>query len=251
MAEHLLVTIGKERFADPVRQTVHLVDDKEQNDFLNDIEHVPHAYVLACAMDRQLKSERAWAIPYRIKEIIGSFDFPDLMAVSLDEYKKIFIDNMLHRYNEIMAGVFYSAVQDIATKYDGDASRIWSNKPSSAKVIYNFLQFKGVGIKIATMAANILARQFKIPFSDYYSIDISPDVHILRVMRRTGLVSPNAELESVIYKARELCPEFPGVIDFSCWEIGRAYCRPNNPNCHACIIKSECAKVFENNRRQR
>lgn len=76
------------------------------------------------------------------------------------------------------------------------------------------------------MAANILARQFKTPFSDYYSIDISPDVHILRVMRRTGLVSPNAELDSVIYKARELCPEFPGIIDFSCWEIAELIADP-------------------------
>ncbi|MDD4495265.1 MAG: iron-sulfur cluster loop [Eubacteriales bacterium] len=244
MAEHLLVTIGKERFSAPVRQTIRFVDDKVQNDFVNDIEHVPHAYVLACVMDRQLKSERAWTIPYRIKEIIGSFDISVLQAVSLDEYKKIFSDNALHRYNEIMADVFYSVVQDLATKYDGDASRIWSNNPSSAKVVYNFLQFKGVGPKIATMAANILARQFKIPFSDYYSIDISTDVHILRVLRRTGLVSPNAEIDSVVYKARELCPEFPGIIDFSCWEIGRAYCRPNNPNCRECIIRTECKKVF-------
>lgn len=244
MAEHLLVTIGKERFADPVRQTVRFVDDKVQNDFLNDLENVPHAYVLACVMDRQLKSERAWAIPYIIKEIIGSFEVNALAAVTLDEYKKIFADNSLHRYNEIMAGFFYSAVQDIAVKYEGDASRIWSNKPSSAKVVYDFLQFKGVGIKIATMAANILARQFKVPFADYYSIDISPDVHILRVMRRAGLISAGAEAESVIYKARELCPEFPGVIDFSCWEIGRAYCRPNNPNCNACIISSECKKII-------
>lgn len=244
MQEHLLVTIGKERFANPVRRTVHLVDDKDQNDFLNDIEHVPHAYVLACVMDRQVKAERAWSIPYKIREIIGSFELADLAALSLDEYKKIFSEYTLHRYNEIMADVFYSAVQDIANKYDGDASRIWCNNPSSAKVVYEFLQFKGVGIKIATMAANILARQFKIPFSDYYSIDISPDVHILRVMRRTGLVSPNAELESVIYKARELCPEFPGIIDFSCWEIGRTYCRPSNPNCHACVIRSECKKIL-------
>ncbi len=108
--------------------------------------------------------------------------------------------HVLHRFNDTMAEVFYSAIQDIKVKYNGDASRIWSNNPSSAKVVYEFLQFKGSGKKIATMAANILARQFKIPFSDYYSIDISPDVHILRVMRRTGLVDSNADLDSIIYK---------------------------------------------------
>ncbi len=35
VGEHLLVTIGKERFKDPERHSVHLVDDKVQNDFLN------------------------------------------------------------------------------------------------------------------------------------------------------------------------------------------------------------------------
>ena len=139
----------------------------------------------------------------------------------MDEYKEIFNKYTPHRFNDTMAGVFYSAVHDIQSKYDGDASRIWSNEPSSAKVVYEFLQFKGSGKKIATMAANIFARQFKVPFSNYYSIDISPDVHILRVMKRTGLVDNEADLDSVIYKARELNPKFPGIIDFSCWEIGR------------------------------
>lgn len=244
MPEHLLVTMGKQRFNNPERHSVHLVDNKEQNDFLNDIENIPHAYVLACLMDRQIKAERAWSIPYKIKEIIGSFEIDDLANMSLEEYKDIFNSNTLHRFNDTMAGVFYSAVQDIRTKYNGDASLIWSNNSSSAKVVYEFLQFKGSGKKIATMAANILARQFKVPFSDYYSIDISPDVHILRVMRRTGLVGKDADLDSVIYKARELNPEFPGIIDFSCWEIGRTWCRPNNPNCKECIIKSNCERVY-------
>ena len=244
MREHLLVTIGKERFINPERHSVHLVDDKIQNEFLNDIENTPHAYVLACLMDRQIKAERAWSIPYRIKNIIGSFDVDDLASITIDDYKKIFSEYKLHRFNDTMADVFCAAVHDIKTKYDSDASRIWSNNPSSARVVYDFLQFKGSGKKIATMAANILARQFKVPFSDYYSIDISPDVHILRVMRRSGLVSNNADLDSVIYKARELNPEFPGIIDFSCWEIGRTWCRPNRPSCRECIIESECSKVF-------
>lgn len=36
--------------------------------------------------NRQMKAERAWSIPYRIKSIIGSFNIDDLAAVSLDEY---------------------------------------------------------------------------------------------------------------------------------------------------------------------
>jgi len=47
-------------------------------------------------MDRQVKAERAWSIPYKIKEIIGSFE---------------------------MADVFYSTVPDIANKYEGGASK--------------------------------------------------------------------------------------------------------------------------------
>lgn len=64
-------------------------------------------------------------------------------------------------------------------------------------------------------------------------------------MRRTGLVDCNADLDSIIYKARELNPEFSGIIDFSCWEIGRNWCRPNNPNCKECIINSECKKAIK------
>ena len=244
MPEHILVTLGKERYKISGRQFIRFVNDEEQDKFLNDIKNTLHAFVLACLMDRQIKAERAWSIPFQIKEILGTFKIDDLANLSLEDYKYIFSKNALHRFNDTMAEVFYSAVQDIKVKSDGDASRIWSNNPSSAKVVYEFLQFKGSGKKIATMAANILARDFKIPFSDYYSIDISTDVHIVRVMRRTGLVSKNADLESIIYKARELNPEFPGIIDLSCWEIGRKWCRPRNPNCDECIICTECNKVL-------
>ena len=64
-------------------------------------------------------AERAWSIPFRIKEIVGSFNIDDLASISLEEYKNIFNRNILHRFNEIMAEVFYSAVQDIKVKYNG------------------------------------------------------------------------------------------------------------------------------------
>ena len=198
-------------------------------------------------MDRQIKAEKAWAIPKKIFDILQTYNLDELAKIPLKKYENIFNENKLHRFNTDMAEIFLSGIHDIKIKYNGDASKIWldkSKKLSSATVVYRFLEFKGCGIKIATMATNILARQFKIELSDYYSIDISPDTHVMRVMKRMGYVPENASREMVIYKARELYPEFPGIIDLSCFEIGRSWCKPTEPDCSNCIIKSECKKIM-------
>lgn len=245
-SKHLLVTLGERKFKQGVnrKEPYPFLNDATIDLFLNDLENTPHAFVLACLMDRQCKAERAWCIPYKIKEILGGFSICTLKAVSLEDYQNIFQTNRLHRFNKDMSEVFYYAVQRIWHEYEGDVSKIWAKKPSSAKVVYDFLQFKGSGVKIATMAANILARDLHVPFSDYYSIDISPDVHIKRVLKRTGLVSSDADNDSVIYKAREMNPEFPGIIDYSCWEIGRNWCHPSKPDCNNCAIRSACGMVI-------
>jgi len=242
MSEILLVEIAKKRLQHLDSQIVHFVGNSEIDAFLSDLNKYPHAYVLSCLMDRQIKAERAWRIPYIIKKELGSFELNDLLEVQQERYREIFNDLNLHRFNDTMSEIFYLGVKKIKEQYNGIASNIWLNKPSSAAVVYRFLNFKGCGVKIATMAANILARQFRIPFSDYYSIDISPDVHIIRVMKRMGFVPKDANSDMIIYKARELNPEFPGIIDFSCWEIGREWCRPKNPNCDECIVNKECKK---------
>lgn len=84
--EHLLVTLGKNRFLHPEENSVHLVDNPKINEFLNDLEHFPHAYVLACLMDRQIKAERAWTIPWAVKEALGSFDIEVLGKQPLEYY---------------------------------------------------------------------------------------------------------------------------------------------------------------------
>ena len=254
MDEPLIVKIGKNRFLEDKylydekikqkKKLVRLAKEKEPDELLNDIENTPHAYVLACLMDRQITAERAWVIPYRVYQELKTTDIHEWALKSESWYVDFFKKKQLHRYNNNSAIIFHLAIHDIITKYDGDAAQIWSGVPSSASVVYRFLEFHGCGIKIATMAANILTRQFMVPFSDCYSIDISPDVHIRRVMKRMGYVNEDANNEMIIYKARELNPEFPGVIDFPCWEIGKEYCRPTNPQCIECIVNSECKSAF-------
>ena len=106
--------------------------------------------------------------------------------------------------------------------------------------MYRFLEFYSVCPKIGSMADNVLAREIKIPFSDYYSIDISADVHVRRVFSRLGLCSSDATAEQVIYKARALCPEFPGMMDFPCWEIGRNWCKSRSVVCRDCYVNDLC-----------
>ena len=217
--QHILVKLGWERYETPKENQVHFVEDESANMFLNDFKHYPHAYVLACCMDRQMKAETAWMIPYKIFQIFGDFSMKTLVSKSASDYVKVFRKYKLHRFPESMGKVFYDAVQRIHKNYADDANNIWKGKPSSATVVYRFLEFSGVGIKIATMATNILARDFKIRFSDYYSIDVSPDVHVRRVMSRMGLVEKKASNDKII-----------------------STCKAGHPDCENCLVKKECAQ---------
>ncbi len=235
-----LIQSAKELLSGP-RKQVEFTEDPKANKFLNDIENYPHGFVLGCIMDRQITAEVAWLMPYKVCKYVGGFSFDELKNVSISELQKLIkhrVQNMPQYFNE--------AIQRIDEVYDGDASRIWKGCPSSAAIVRQFLEFSGVGPKIATMAANILVRHFKIPVRDKYSIDISVDTHVRRVFKKLGLVRDQASDEEIIYTARELNPEYPGIFDLAVWEIGRNWCKPNRPQCVDCYMRDCCPSSTEN-----
>ncbi len=237
---NILIRRGEELLAQPFKPVL-FTGNPDADTLLNDLERYPHAFVIACLMDRWWKAERCWLVPYRFKERAGSFEFNDLVALSHDKVVSLFVQSPpLHRMKEKMADIFYLAVQKVERQYSGKASLIWQGQPSSAAIVRRFLEFKGVGPKIATMAANILVRDFKIPVSDKHSIDISPDVQVRRTFERLGLLRKDASNEELIYVARELNPAYPGIFDSSAWEIGREWCRPKSPECPKCYMQEYC-----------
>lgn len=215
-----LVIKGRGVLNDP-KVYLKFTNIKEADDLFNDIENHSHFFVLGCIMDRQIKTERAWKIPYLIMKNLGGFEFERLLNLSLEELKKTFSKNKFHRFNDIMAKNFYSAIKKIKEDYNGDASKIWKGEISAAGVIRKFLEFDGVGQKIASMAANILVRQFKIPLKDLSAIDISADTHVIRMMKKLGFASENASKEYIIFRAREFYPEYPGILDIGLFLMGR------------------------------
>ena len=237
----ILINRGNELFRQPYQKS-KFTQNPEADDLLNDLSQFPHAFVLASIMDKQIKAERAWLIPYKVSKKIGGFEFSRLLSCSEDYINTIFEEERLHRFNKNSAKYFYLGIQRIHKEYDNNASTIWSNNPRSATVVRRFLEFEGVGVKIATMATNILARDFKIPMQDKICIDISPDVHVRRVFKRLGFISDTSNSDELIYCAKELYPEYPGIFDLSAWKIGRNWCRPENPNCSNCYLNEYCPK---------
>lgn len=230
-----LIRLSWKDFDEPLQS-----NGTEMENFLNDLDKYPHAFVLGSIMDKQIQADRAWAIPYKVYKELGNFDIDFLVNIPLKKYKELFNKGKYHRFNDKCATEFYEAIHKIKDEYGGDASRIWSGKPTSKTIVNRFLEFNGVGPKIATMATNILIREYKIEISDFEAIDVSVDSQVEKVMPRLGLVSQNPTKEEIINKAREMNPEYPGIIDRVLWKVGREYCHNTSPDCENCPLKNEC-----------
>ncbi len=239
-----MIEIGYEQLNGD-KQEVPFTKNQEWDKLLNDIENYSHLFVLGCLADKQITANRAWSIPMKIGEEIQSFDFADFFKLSLSEYFQLFKKNRYHIYNSIVGEQFYEAVQKIHYEYNGAANQIWKASHNSAEIFGKFLQFNGIGQKIASMAINILVRHFKEPIKDLQWIDVSPDRHVIRVFKRSGLIRPDASKEEIVWRAKELNPKYPGVFDISTFMVGKNYCNPTNPNCSDCILTHECEKLIE------
>ena len=189
-----------------------------------------------------MPAEKAWTIPHEINIRAGTFEMRELVKLTATEYAQYFSKpSKLHRFPAIMAKLLHAAIQRIQGQYAGDASRIWADSPSSGELIYRLLQFQGVGQKIATMTANILARHFHVRLADKYSIDVSIDGLVPRVLKRAFDLPTTADATELIYFARSMNPEYPGIIDYEAWRVGSNWCEPKNPKCRECAAKSVCS----------
>lgn len=240
-----LVKTGKRHVSQP-RREIKFSSNKDINGPLNDIEKYPHLFVLGMQMDRAIDKQAAWEIPHLVSEVLGlsSLEFENLRAPSIEDLVKVFIGHQLHRYPAKMARIFHNTLEHIDRNYQGNATTIWDDHPSSATLIKRFLQFDGMSLRLASRAANSLYRDFKVELSDASSLDISPDYYIRRVFKRAGFIGRHASDEELIYCARELHLRYPGIFDKPCEDIADTVCKHENPVCKKCPLDPSCMKYL-------
>ena len=159
------------------------------------MEHHPHTFVLPCVC-RLIRVDRAWTIPARRRERLGTFAFEALARVTPARWAATLRGPpALHRIHPTVVLDLHAPVQRIATRSGGEAARVWQGRPTSAALVSHILEFESIRQQIATVAANILVRAFRVPVADRDSIDISVDRPVRRVFARLWLVPEYALAE--------------------------------------------------------
>lgn len=90
-------------------------------------------------MDRQIKAEKAWVIPYRISEKLQGFSMDTVRPLSLADVIHLMTQpEPLHRFFDKMSGFFQPGVQWISNEYADDAARLGlcATDASVEQVIY-------------------------------------------------------------------------------------------------------------------
>lgn len=210
------------------------------------IEENPFAFALAAVLDRGTKSEIIWTIPYYLQKKIGNPTPQFFVQRSIEELGMIFRSLPYKpRYITDAPRTVRELSQIVIKDYNGDVKRIWQDK-TSTYVKATFQRIYGVGPGIASMIVLLLEKCFKIHFTDldHRTMDVKPDVHIVRVFHRLGFISVPDKTKALI-AARNLNPEYPGALDAPTWVIGKKWCTSFGPQCSACPLNGICPKHMQ------
>jgi uncharacterized HhH-GPD family protein len=208
------------------------------------IRNDPFAFLLAVISDMGIRAERAWALPYLLRQRLGYLSPAELTADPGAVHSAVQQEPKLHRFVNTVPAWLVEAAQIVLSRYGGDAGALWSDDPTAIELRQRLEAFPGIGQKKAAMAVEILARDLGKPLKDMSGSDIAYDVHVRRVFLRTGLVERD-DVDRMVAVARALNPDRPGALDLPAWDIGRRWCRPANPDCLACPLNHACPRLID------
>jgi uncharacterized HhH-GPD family protein len=123
----------------------------------------PLALLIGFALDQQVPLQKAFSGPYEIRRRIGHLDASRIAATDPAELDRVFRERpAIHRFPGAMAGKVQALCGEIATRYGGDASRIWSEARDGRDLQARLMALPGFGeMKVRTILA-LLAKQYGV-----------------------------------------------------------------------------------------
>jgi uncharacterized HhH-GPD family protein len=120
----------------------------------------PLALVVGFALDQQVPVQKAFAGPLALRERLGAFDAATLASADLES---VFRERpAIHRFPGSMARRVHDLAQHVLERYDGDASRIWTEAGDAAELRANLADLPGFGEMKIKALGSVLAKRFGV-----------------------------------------------------------------------------------------
>jgi uncharacterized HhH-GPD family protein len=123
----------------------------------------PIALLIGFVLDQQVSVQKAFSGPLELKRRLGSLDASEIACADPGELDRIFREKpALHRYPGTMAQRTQDLAAAVASDYDGDAARVWTEAESGADLERRLLDLPGIGPMKARSLIAILTKRFGV-----------------------------------------------------------------------------------------
>jgi uncharacterized HhH-GPD family protein len=123
----------------------------------------PLALLIGFVLDQQVPVQKAFSGPLELKRRIGTLDASAIAGMDPGELDSAFRERpALHRFPGTMAMRTQELCAAVATDYDGDAARIWTEASDGRDLEQRLLDLPGIGPMKARSLIAILGKRFGI-----------------------------------------------------------------------------------------
>jgi len=120
----------------------------------------PMALLIGFALDQQVTVQKAFSGPLELRERLGKLDADTLASTDLEP---VFRQRpAIHRFPESMARRVHDLAVHVRDRYDGDASRVWTDAADSDALRSNLAALPGFGEMKIKALGSVLAKQFGV-----------------------------------------------------------------------------------------
>ena len=136
---------------------LHFTDSDEANKLLASD---PMALLIGFVLDQQVTVQKAFSGPLELRNRLGTLDPAALASVDLEPVFRI--KPAIHRFPGSMAKRVHDLAVQIRDRYDGDASRVWTEATDSETLRANLAALPGFGEMKIKALGSVLAKRFDV-----------------------------------------------------------------------------------------
>jgi uncharacterized HhH-GPD family protein len=123
----------------------------------------PLALLIGFVLDQQITVQKAFSGPLDLKRRLGGLDASAIATMDLADLEAVFRERpAIHRFPGNMARRVQALCTAIATTYDGDASRVWTEATDGPDLESRLLALPGIGEMKAKTIIAVLGKRLGV-----------------------------------------------------------------------------------------